>query len=59
VLRRVDKLAEVAPVEHPDERFGRLVQALYDVLAIAAAVRNAGSELLREFGVVPFGEIRS
>src|SRR5271167_4584883 len=52
-----DKLAEIAPVEHPDERFGCLVQALYDVLAITnAAVGDAGSDIAREFGVVLLGK---
>src|SRR5271165_4563041 len=52
-----DNLAEIAPVEHPDERFRSLVQAVHDVLAIAnAAVRDARSDLAQEFGVVLFSK---
>src|ERR1700739_564992 len=38
-----DELAKIAPVKHADECLGRVLQTVYDVLAIAnAAVGNAG-----------------
>src|SRR5882724_91212 len=50
-------LAEVASFQHADKGFGRLVQTVEDVLAIAnAAVRDAGSDLAQEFGVVLFSK---
>ena len=41
-----DQFAEVASFQHADKGFGRLLQTVDDVLAIAnAAVRDAGSDL--------------
>jgi hypothetical protein len=45
---RTTTLAKLT-VDHPDERFERLLQTVHDALAIAnATVRNAGSDLARD-----------
>src|SRR5260370_6707959 len=48
-----DELAEIAPVQHSNEGFGRVLQAIYDVFAIAnAAVGNAGADFPQKTGVI-------
>src|ERR1700730_11124968 len=53
-----DELAKIAPIKHRDESFRCVFEAVYDVLAVTdAAVRDAGSDLAQEIGVVLRGKI--
>ena len=53
-----DNLAEIMTIEHPDERFGRFLQTVDDVLTIAnSAVRDTCShfaQVLRETEPAPY-----
>src|SRR5688572_1805166 len=52
-----DQLAEVAPFQHADEGFGRLLQTVDDILAVAdAAIGDAGTDLAQECGIVLGGK---
>ena len=45
-----DRLAEIAPLEHTDERFGCLVETIYDVFTVPnAAIRNTCADFAHEF----------
>jgi hypothetical protein len=55
-----DQLAEIASFQHADERFGRVLKTVDDVLAITdAVVGDAGTDLTQECGIVFGGEIHS
>ena len=48
-----DQLAEIASFQHADKGFGRLLQTVDDILAVAdAAVGDAGSDLVQECRLV-------
>src|ERR1700724_829239 len=50
-------LAEIPAIEHPDERFGRFFQIVYDLLAITnTTVRKGCSNFAQELGVVLLGK---
>jgi hypothetical protein len=52
-----DQLAEVASFQHADKGFGRLLQTVDDILAVAdAAVGDAGSDLAQECRIVLFSK---
>ena len=52
-----DQLAEVASFQHTDKGFGRLLQTVDDILAVAdAAVGDAGSDLAQECRIVLFSQ---
>src|SRR6202043_2659002 len=53
-----DELDEIMSVKHANKRFGRVLQAIYDVFAIAnAAVGDAGADFAQEIGVILRGKI--
>ena len=52
-----DQLAKVASFQHADKGFGRLLQTVDDILAVAdAAVGDAGSDLAQECRIVLFSQ---
>src|SRR5215831_2242357 len=52
-----DQLPEVASLKHADEGFGRVLETVDEILAIAdAAIRDTGIDFAQECGIVFGGE---